>query len=274
MCIRDRSEFAFQQVAAELERCDAPMLHAIGNHELYNFDWATLRHHLNRPTSGWRVAPDNVQRESECSFVERPADGWTFIMLNTYEVSVMQDKQLHGYLEAARLMREYNPNDVLGSQGAVNYFEGLSGRKMKYVPFNGGVGAPQLQWLRKEVVAARERGDRIVILAHLPLYAAAASERTVAYDCDEVLKILHEDGCGRVVAVFAGHLHRGGYAVDSEGVHHVTMRSPLSFDDCFGRVEVHGERLELIGNGGQPSRTMSFPKLQPVPPSATPASKL
>ena len=147
----------------------------------------------------------------------------------------MQDKSLEGYQEAARLMREYNPNDVLGKEGQVNFFAGLSGRKMRYVPFNGGVGAKQLVWLRREVVAARERGDRVVVLTHLPMYAPAASERTLMYDCDEVMKILHEDGFGSVVAVFAGHLHRGGYAVDDEGVHHVTVRSPLSFNDCFGR---------------------------------------
>ena len=39
---------------------------------------------------------------------------------------------------------------------------------------------------------------------------------------------------GAVVAVFAGHLHRGGYAVDALGVHHVPVQSPLNFDECFG----------------------------------------
>ena len=53
------------------------------------------------------------------SFATRPAEGWTVLMLNAYEVSVMQDKGLEGYQEAARLMREYNPNDVLNSQGQV-----------------------------------------------------------------------------------------------------------------------------------------------------------
>ena len=48
------------------------------------------------------------------------------------------------------------------------------------------------------------------VLTHLPIYAPAASTRTLMYDCDEVLRILHEDGGGRVVAVLAGHLHRGG----------------------------------------------------------------
>ncbi|KAL1496478.1 hypothetical protein AB1Y20_016432 [Prymnesium parvum] len=270
-----QSEVAFEKVVTELQRCTAPMYHAIGNHELYNFDWPSLRRKLNLPERGWRVAPDEPACEADFSFVVQPVAGWSFLMLNAYEVSVMQHEELDGHGEAVRLMREYNPNDVLGdNQGQVDYFSGLSGRKMKYVPFNGGVGARQMQWLRKEVVSARERGDRIVILSHLPVLADASSHRTLMYDCDEVLRILHEDGCGHVVAVFAGHLHRGGYAVDGEGVHHVTLRSPLSHDDCFGRVEVYDDRLELRGNGEQLSFSMPFPPLQKVPPTATPAAEL
>ena len=38
--------------------------------------------------------------------------------------------------------------------------------------------------------------------------------------------------------------------------------------------QVYEGRLELIGNGGLPSRTLPFPPLQPVPSTAVPASKL
>ena len=35
----------------------------------------------------------------------------------------------------------------------MDYFAGLSGRKLRYVPFNGGIGEQQIKWLRKEVLA-------------------------------------------------------------------------------------------------------------------------
>jgi manganese-dependent ADP-ribose/CDP-alcohol diphosphatase len=119
---------------------------------------------------------------------------------------------------------------------------------------------------------ARERGDRIVVLTHVPFDSDAASKATVCYDCDEVIKILHEDGAGRVVAVFAGHCHKGGYNVDREGLHHITMPSPLSYAECFAHVEVHEDRLELVGGGGVTSRTLPFPKCQKLVPTARPAS--
>ena len=126
----------------------------------------------------------------------------------------------------------------------------------------------------------------------------------------QVLELLHARGGGHVVAVFAGHLHRGGcapysrpthdllttysrpthdllttysrlthdllttysrptrdlrtstchrsrlthdlrtstchrYAVDPRSVHHVTIRSPLNYADCFGHVDVYDDRPEL-----------------------------
>jgi manganese-dependent ADP-ribose/CDP-alcohol diphosphatase len=76
---------------------------------------------------------------------------------------------------------------------------------------------------------------------------------------------LHDDGDGCVVAVLAGHLHRGGYAVDEQGVHHVTLPSPLNFPECYGMVSVYVDsdttgRLELEGNanGDLPSRSLPY----------------
>jgi manganese-dependent ADP-ribose/CDP-alcohol diphosphatase len=75
-----------------------------------------------------------------------------------------------------------------------------------------------------------------------------------------------------VVAVFAGHYHKGGYAVDTEGLHHITMPSPLTHADCFAHVEVHADRLELVGAGEQvANRTLPFPVLHKLAPTARPA---
>lgn len=129
------------------------------------------------------------------------------------------------------------------------------------------------------------RDDRIVVLSHLPMYEPAASARTLLYDADEALALLQAEGGGRVVAVLAGHLHRGGYAADESGIHHVTLQSPLNYRDSFGHVDVrttrrettgthqdtsmtrprpvqvHADRLELIGAPGGEfiSRTLPFP---------------
>jgi len=36
--------------------------------------------------------------------------------------------------------------------------------------------------------------------------------------------------------VFAGHDHKGGYALDENGIHHVTLASPLEAVDCVAHA--------------------------------------
>lgn len=78
-----------------------------------------------------------------------------------------------------------------------------------------------------------------------------------------------------MVACFAGHLHRGGYALDTEGIHHITVESPLTHTDAYGYVDVFVDRLEIVGqlSAGVP-RMLPFPALHVVPPTATPSSEL
>jgi hypothetical protein len=98
-----------------------------------NFTWDDLHKILNNSARGWQVSDG-----THFSFSQRPAEGWTVIMLNTYEVSLMQPESSVGYQEAKRLLNEYNPNNVVSVSQGVNFFQDLNGRKSKYVPFNGG----------------------------------------------------------------------------------------------------------------------------------------
>jgi hypothetical protein len=62
-----------------------------------------------------------------CNYEARPHPGWTIITLNAYEVGLLQDEALPGYQEAARLMREYNPNPVLDQTKGIDFFSNLKG---------------------------------------------------------------------------------------------------------------------------------------------------
>jgi hypothetical protein len=53
---------------------------------------------------------------------------------------------------------------------------------------------------------------------------------------------MHVDGGDRVVAYFAGHAHQGGYMIDTHGIHHRTLESPLECAPgvvAFGTVDVY-----------------------------------
>jgi manganese-dependent ADP-ribose/CDP-alcohol diphosphatase len=240
----------------------APVYHAIGNHELYNFSWDALRSVLNGDGSrGQHVATDSQRERFHFSF--RPARGWVFIMLNPYEVSMLAEEGSPHRAKAHAVLTERNPNSIAAGQGTVDYFAGLSGDEMRFVPFNGAASDVQLKWLAKELQFARRRNERVVVMTHLPINSDAASWRTTAWNAPEIVETLHREGRGNVVAVLAGHHHKGGYAVDACGVHHVTVQSPLENNGlgCFGTVDVHHDRLELVGHGALPSRTLVFPPL-------------
>ena len=169
---------ALETVLERLEKVDkkVPYVHCVGNHELYNFTWEQMEQHLNVQ------GRHKVSEEGRFYFSFRPALGWTVLVLNPYEVSTIQDENLEGYKMARAILERENPNDVF-SQGKGNYFQGLKGDKCRFVPFNGGVGEEQLEWLRGQVQASKERKDKLIVLCHVPLHHKSASWKTVGKPC-------------------------------------------------------------------------------------------
>ena len=98
----------------------------------------------------------------------------------------------------------------------------------------------------------------MVIFSHVLLHPLGGGDDwcTTVFDVEEVAQILAE-AAPAVVAVFAGHDHKGGYAVDSAGVHHVTLPSPLNCGSdgaAHANVHVYADRLHVEGCGLVPSR--------------------
>ncbi|MAA80339.1 MAG: hypothetical protein CL916_13880 [Deltaproteobacteria bacterium] len=239
-----QSREAFSLVMNELRKSGIQTFHAVGNHELYNFSWEEMRNLYNDEQN--TIAKDHFY------FSFQPIQGWTCIMLNPYEVSIMQKEDSWGYKEAYNILKDKNKN--FATQGTANFFEGLEGLEQRFVPFNGGFGTKQTAWLEQTLNEVKEQGGRVVIFTHTPLFDAAASVKNLAFDYDHVLKIIHS--AGNVELVMAGHYHRGGYAQDEQGVHHVTIQSPLTHGYCFGVVEVFLSKIECKGIGKQ--RSYSF----------------
>ena len=246
-----RSDEALARVLDALDGCDVETYHCVGNHELYNFDSAALS---AGPLNDGRhtIAVDG---RHYFSFRET---GWTFVVLNPYEVSSMRPKHTEGYAAAAALLEAHNPNDVLGD-APCDFFAGLEGENMRFVPFNGGCGGPQRAWLRTALAAARARGDAVAVFSHLPLFHEAASWRNVAFDAPEVLAELRASG--NVAAVFAGHSHRGGFALDDAGIAHCTVEATLTHATAFAIADCRADgSIALAGYGDVPSRDIAPPR--------------
>jgi manganese-dependent ADP-ribose/CDP-alcohol diphosphatase len=157
-----------------------------------------------------------------------------------------------------------NPNDCTGS---TDWLAGLEGVNRRWVPFNGAVSPTQLAWLSGELDAALGAGERVVILTHVPIQPDSCGPSTLLWNYQEVKEVLHAAGC--VVAVLCGHDHDGGYARDSQGVHHCTFHSPLEVAPprgCHATATVFEDHIEVVGSGAQVSYTLTFdPDCKNVP---------
>lgn len=248
-----QSMTALRAILRVLHGSRVPIHHSVGNHELYNFSWAELRDLLNQPVG---QGPEQTISRENFYYSFSPYSGWRCVMLNPYEISVMQPESHPGYQAAEMLLRSNNPNYERSKQGSVNFFDGLQGDQQRFVPFNGGLGERQLTWLHNVLELARDNGERVLVFSHIPLCSEASSEKNLAYDYAEVLRILHQIGAGSVVAVLAGHYHQGGYARDNKGIHHITLSAPLTHGESFGHLDVYEQQLVLTGTGGQSSYTL------------------
>ncbi|EMS61435.1 Manganese-dependent ADP-ribose/CDP-alcohol diphosphatase [Triticum urartu] len=246
-CPKDKSLWAVQKVLGEFEKSDGPTYHMFGNHCLYNLPRTELVALLKMPTGSDRAYYDFS-----------PCPEYRFVVLDAYDFSTLGWPRDHPVTAAAMsLLEEKNPNADKNSP------EGLVGVDQRYVMFNGAVGKEQLSWLSDVLRDASERRQNVVLCSHLPLDPVAASQVGLMWNYDEVMAVVRRYNC--VKACFAGHDHKGGYCVDSHGVHHRTLEAALECPPgttAFGHIEAYPDKLLLVGSDGMADTEMCFESSQ------------
>lgn len=249
--LREWAPLAAEPVAVE---------RVIGNHELYNFDRESCSRLIPGITPWYR------------SF--SPVPGWRFVVLDTYDVNMIERGNPAAVEEGLQMLSRSNPNDLRAPRGTVDIGAGLCGSARRFLPMSGALRGEQLRWLRETLCAAAAAGERVLVLSHQPLLAEAALWGAVPWNNGEVLEVLRGAGEGVVAAVLAGHYHAGGYALDpGPGTHHVTLESPLGTTPqeplAHAVVELWDDRLEIRGRGLVRSRTLPY-RTAAVPCLGTP----
>lgn len=230
----DRTDAALARALSHLGRLACPSVNLIGNHEMYNFDRRQLAN------ASWLRHGD----KEYYSF--RPAEGWRMVVLDSYQISLMgHSEDDPRRLRAVEIIARENPRvSPDGRDG--DWLEGIEGHQRRFVPFNGGYGPEQLEWLRSALKEAADRRERVMVLSHNIIHPEACGGTTMAWDYEEALDIIRsEEASGCVAAVLCGHDHRGNYHRDECGVHHLTFVSPLSGGKAFGLMVVTNECLEI-----------------------------
>ncbi|XP_051133179.1 manganese-dependent ADP-ribose/CDP-alcohol diphosphatase-like [Andrographis paniculata] len=242
-CPKDQSLTVVKKVVGEFNRFNGPVHHMIGNHCLYNLPRDKLLPLLNIPG-----------RDSRAYYDFSPVPEYRFVVLDGYEISAIGWPKDHpNTIKAMNFLHERNPNPDKNNPN------GLVGRDRRFLMFNGAVGREQIEWLNKVLRDATDSEQRVVVCCHLPLDPQASSNEALLWNHGEVLDVIHRYGC--VKACLAGHDHKGGYAVDSYGVHHRILEAALECPpgtDAFGRIDLFDDRLALVGTGRLKSQELVF----------------
>ena len=120
-------------------------------------------------------------------------------------------------------------------------------------PWNGGIDNAQYAWLEQTLARAANAGERVIVLGHFPVYPFTDH---CLWDSARFVDLLTASPA--VIAYFNGHDHRGGYG-ELKGKHFLNFRGMVETesDTAYARVDVWPDRLEIVGQGTEPSRTLA-----------------
>merc|ERR1712224_1045194 len=142
-----------------------------------------------------------VGKDGKFYYSVEPHAKWKLVVLDAYEISTCGYPQDHAFFkDAIEILRQHCPACLDGK--SKDWFAGLPVESHRYVPYNGAASAAQLQWLKATLTSAEADGQSVIITSHIPLYKPATTAKTVLWNAEDVLSILHAHT--NVVAVFAG----------------------------------------------------------------------
>lgn len=231
-CPKDQSLAATKKLVREFEKFEGPVYHMIGNHCLYNLPREELLPLLKIPG-----------RDGNAYYDFSPTPEYRIVVLDGYDISAVGWPQDHPNTFAAlKILEEKNPNSDKNSPA------GLVDVERRFVKFNGAVGEKQLQWLDSVLQDASKLNQRVIVCGHVPMNPGVASKVALLWNFDEVMSILHKYDSVKVC--LSGHDHKGGYFVDSHGVHHRSLEAALECPPgtfSFGYIDVYENKLSLVG---------------------------
>ena len=253
----ERHEHGVESVDHVLDALSAythgPIIHTYGNHELYNLSREEISNKLNIP---FVVEEPHNELVGYYSFKKHNI---RFVVLDSYDIALMGrcPNTSAKRKEAERLLSLHNPN----YPAQENSPEGLNGLKRRFVAFNGAVDKAQLEWLRETLHTAKSSKEKVIILSHQPILPGSSSPLCLIWNYNDLLQIMRQYKC-TVIASFAGHAHRGGYARDKiSGIHFRVFESVLETPrphTTYGFVDIHEDFMRVRGIGECTSAVYDF----------------
>lgn len=217
----DRDERSFRVVVPLLKAAPVPVHQVAGNHDYSVADALKSK------------VPELLGMPAAYYVKERGV--WNFIFLDGNALSLFS-----------------SPAGSPGYQAAAD-FKKASTRKLE--DYSGGLGEAQRGWLRDQLLSAKSRKRKVVIVCHYPLLPVDVH---TLWD-NEPVEALVKEFKEVIVAWFNGHNHAGNYCA-RHGVHFVNFRGMLDTEtNAYARADFFPDRIGITGFGREPSRTLKFP---------------
>ncbi|MFJ8266656.1 metallophosphoesterase [Peribacillus asahii] len=219
----DKNISSFSTILPIYNMIEGPKYHVLGNHDF--------------PVTTEKVV-DILNMSNQ--YYDFKYKNWRFVVLDTNDLSLYANPEGSEKYKQAEEM--YNS---LKESGAVNA-----------QTWNGGVSNEQLTWLRGVLDKAAQTNEKVVVIAHMPVYP---ENNHNVWNDDAVIKEL--EAAGNVVAYFNGHNHAGNYGVKN-GIHYVNLKGMVETADTtsYSIVEVYKDRLEIDGFGREQDRVLKIQK--------------
>lgn len=220
----DKDFSSFDTLTPIWSSLKADRYHVLGNHD---FSVADSLKHL--------VFEKMELQDRYYSIVKK---NWRFIILDGNDLSV------HGALTETK------------KQQTDSLFKLLADKNLPNVePWNGGLGAAQLQWVENELQKATANKERVGFYCHFPVLGI--SERHNLWNYKQLLALIDKYDC--VKFYFNGHNHAGGY-VEKEGVHYVNFKGMVDTNDStsFATVAFKKDSLFIKGYGRELNRSLKI----------------
>jgi predicted phosphodiesterase len=121
-------------------------------------------------------------------------------------------------------------------------------------PVSGGLSEAQFAWIEARMDMARAAGERVIVQGHYPVYPKAGDN---LWDDDRLVELLM--GYDNFAVYMNGHNHDGNYSRIGNR-HFLNFKGMVETPDttAYAVVEVWDDRIEVLGRGREPSRTLAL----------------
>jgi len=220
----DRGWESFDDVLPVYAKLHAPPRYVLGNHDFL--------------VGKSKLADVPGRLGLTRAYYDFGAAGHRFIVVDGTEISLFAN-------------RPKSPNYRLAEErlAAMKLADAVNAR-----PWNGGMSDEQYAWIEATLTRAHDAGERVIMFGHMPVHPFGEHSMWEAARLVELVGRFRN-----VLAYFNGHDHAGNYGVLG-GTHFVNFRGMVEgqTDNAYARVDVYLDRIEIVGQGIEPSRVLAL----------------